>query len=182
MKVEPKLIIWAIFFCFQIAICQGQNWEPPKGNKFFSKVENIKTGALLTGLRNDTLFVLFYDRLLKVEFYSAIADLSCDSCTFFEETYNFRLNSGNLDSKLQSTLENNGDTLFVIEQKTHHRHQALSEDRRYEDLCVLKRYVFYSKKKGIYRIDYAAKKNPSDCAKLGWQYIEGDFIYTFGLK
>jgi len=138
------------------------------------KLSNIKSGLLMTASRNDTLSALFYNstfnELHKVDLASLV---NPEQNMFYVTSGQAYLNmrAGFLRSKLLTTYElgDTGELIYLIVQKQYHYHDSQ------ENACELSRILYYSDRRGVFKIEDLETKNIEDCKALKWLYLAGDF-------
>lgn len=184
-KLACRYILGYLFFIC-VNVLPGQ--ESPFRNKdsfeeqlSMQKMENIKSGLCMTGIRNDTLFVIFYIHYLNRVECIALADLrnKATVITYSSEGdyFLFYDNYGYIFSQcIDSFMDLNGEENFVLKQTLNwrgHKPKSLGNDE-----CFKSRLMYYNRTKGLYEIEYETIQSiKEDCKDLHWLYKEGDFYY-----
>lgn len=143
-----------------------------------SNLNQVRSGLLTTGVRNDTLFALFYLSVLNEIRAVPVIDLQKKESVINYSSPDLFLFPENRASIVNSCLryyetESEG-TVFIIQQfmiwPNDIRRPKIEECKKY-------RVLFYSTKKGIYDCKYLPVKDACKYYELEWLYSEGDFYF-----
>lgn len=143
-------------------------------------LSDFKSGNFSSAVRGDTLFAVFYSTIINDLILVPLGCLSNESTLFtFDDSAQpsyfkgLRETNGIVSSKLQSTYTINGDRIFIFKQ-TLGQHINLKKDEEMS-AYTQERIIFYSIKKGIYKVEYSDKSIGDEF--FVWPYMEGDFLF-----
>ena len=147
------------------------------------KLHNIKSGNIVTGIRNDTLFGVFYSVILNRFEILPLCNLKSENMFSYSGdnmvwSWNQSLTTSRLQSEAYSAI--GSETVYIISQKSYlgaHRPRHIEEK-----YCYLSRLLYYRKSSGILLIEEL--NNSENCDTLiiqdshrpSWLYVKGDFL------
>ncbi|MDI9536175.1 MAG: hypothetical protein QM212_09365 [Bacteroidota bacterium] len=191
-----KLLIrtGTLFFCFLlifIKIANAQHDIPSydmlKSNKELQallneeKLLDIKTGLFVTGIRNDTLFIIQYFSSENEIYLIPIANINDKSAFFYVRSGDDKI----LDKTNCSTsqlLEIDGDTYKILQKMPCPQTKLITDKTKNQtvdigEISYRSRILIYTKSKGVVDVEYLPfdKNLCNGCMK--WFATEGKFVY-----
>lgn len=179
------VILTFVFFPLELF---GQN-KPPgyKEGTFKDLIEdnqlgNIKSGVNITGIRNDTIFVIFYLSLFNDLFLMPIGHLKeMDKKYYYENRsspnikYQLRPTNGILSTQILTSFVIQKDRLYIFKQQLG-AHVILRNNDNISSF-VKDRILFYSEKRGLHKIEYFKDESVIQDEYFNWPFVGGDFIF-----
>lgn len=182
-KINISILTQFFFFGMEKATSQ-QNDPFNKGKTFtelvqIHQISNLKSGLLLTCERKDTLFVVFYLKETNNILCIPLATLNNNEYFVYEANPNkpfeeLRKTNGILTSKMTTSFSLKEEQIYIVRQ-TLGGHKIVRKKENWVSF-VKERIFYYSKNKGIFRVEYDEKNNAQD-PYFCWPFIEGDFMF-----
>ncbi|HNY44805.1 MAG TPA: hypothetical protein PKH15_08980 [Bacteroidales bacterium] len=145
------------------------------------KLTDVKSRLFLTGVRNDTLFIVQYFSSENKIFLIPIAHLNDTSTLFCVRSGNYKT-SGNESCTISQLLETDGNTYKILQKMPCPQKEQITNEDKMQTVDVgeigyLSRILKYTKSKGVVDVEYLPfdKNLCTGCMK--WFATEGKFVY-----